>query len=142
MTARLARSVTEAGERPRITRVVVADDHAGYREGVARLIDDHPDLEVVALAADGPEALDRIVALQPEVALLDVRMPGHTGIEVCRRLRESGRAPHTRIVLITGIPDPVLSAQADEAGAAALIGKETPPPEICAHLLAARAGPG
>jgi two-component system, NarL family, nitrate/nitrite response regulator NarL len=137
---RLAGSVTHEGESRRIMQVVVANDHAGYREGVARLIDDHPDLEVVALAADGPEALDRIVALQPDVALLDVRMPGHTGIEVCRRLRESGGAPHTRIVLITGIPDPALSAQADAAGAAALIGKETPPQEICAHLLAARTG--
>jgi DNA-binding NarL/FixJ family response regulator len=140
MTDRLAGSVTDEGERRRIVQVVVADDHAGYREGVARLIDDHPDLEVVALAADGMEALDRIVTLQPDAALLDVRMPGHSGIEVCRRLRESGRAPNTRIVLITGIPDPVLSAQADAAGAAALIGKETPPREICAHLLAARPG--
>lgn len=121
-----------------ITHVLIADDHAGYREGVARLIEDHPELHVVGLAADGQEALDRIVALQPDVALLDVRMPGHTGIEVCRRLRDSGDAPSTRVVLITGIPDPVLSQQADAAGAAALIGKETPPPEICAHLLAAR----
>lgn len=131
--------MTDGREAPGITHVVVADDHAGYREGVARLIDDHPELHVVALAADGAEALDRIVALQPDVALLDVRMPGHTGIEVCRRLRDSGGAPHTRIVLITGTPDPTLSEQATAAGAAALIGKETPPREICAHLLAARA---
>jgi DNA-binding NarL/FixJ family response regulator len=138
MSDRLARSVSAGGDAPGITHVVVADDHAGYREGVARLIDDHPELHVVALAADGAEALDLIVALQPHVALLDVRMPGHTGIEVCRRLRDSGGAQGTRIVLITGTPDPVLSEQADAAGAAALIGKDTPPPEICAQLLAAR----
>lgn len=131
--------MTDGSEAPSITQVLVADDHAGYREGVARLIDDHPDLTVVAVAADGAEAFDRICALQPHVALLDVRMPGLTGIEVCRRLRASAAAPHTRIVLITGTPDPVLSAQAGEAGAAALISKETPPREICAHLLAARA---
>ena len=128
-------------DRRGITHVLIADDHAGYREGVARLIEDHPELHVVGVAADGQEALDRIVALQPDVALLDVRMPGHTGIEVCRRLRDSGDAPSTRVVLITGVPDPVLSQQAVAAGAAALIGKETPPPEICAHLLAARNRP-
>jgi DNA-binding NarL/FixJ family response regulator len=142
MNARLAEPQKDNDERPRLTHVLVADDHAGYREGVARLIEDHPDLHVVGVAADGSEALDRIVALQPDVALLDVRMPGHTGIEVCRRLKDSGEAPYTRVVLITGTPDPVLSQQADAAGAAALIGKETPPPEICAHLLAARIRPG
>lgn len=120
------------------TRVLVADDHAGYREGLARLIDDHPALTVVALAADGAEALERIVALEPDVALLDVRMPVHSGIEVCRLLHGSGRAPHTRVVLITGTPDAGLSTRAAAAGAVALIGKETPPLEICSLLLAHR----
>ena len=120
-------------------RVLIADDHAGYREGVARLVDDDPRLTVIATAADGEQALTMIVELQPDVALLDVRMPGHTGIEVCRRLRDSGASPGTRIVLITGTPDPVLSAQALEAGAATLIGKETSPPDIC-ELLSVRAG--
>jgi DNA-binding NarL/FixJ family response regulator len=126
---------TEVHRRP--TRVVVADDHAGYRDGVARLIDDHPELTVVAVAADGDEALARIVEHQPEVALLDVRMPGRTGIDVCRVLMESGSAPATRVLLITGTPDPVLSARAAEAGAIGLIGKETSPFEICDRLLAA-----
>jgi DNA-binding NarL/FixJ family response regulator len=121
--------------------VLIADDHAGYREGVARLVDNHPELTVVGLAADGVEAFERIRDLQPDVALLDVRMPGHTGIEVCRLLLESGAAPATRVVLITGTPDPVLSAQAAAAGAAALIGKETPPPQICRELLAAGTTP-
>jgi DNA-binding NarL/FixJ family response regulator len=119
------------------TRVLVADDHAGYRDGMALLIGDHPGLSVIAVAADGEQALARIVELQPDVALLDVRMPGHTGIEVCRLLRESGAAPRTRIVLITGTPDPILAERAAEAGAVTVIGKETSPPEICRHLLAA-----
>lgn len=138
MTDRLARRVIEGTGGHTPTRVVVADDHAGYREGLARLIDDHPGLTVVALAADGEEALERIIALEPDVALLDVRMPGHTGIEVCRRLRAHAEPPATRVLLITGTPDPVLSAQAAEAGAVALIGKETSPIEICRQLLAQR----
>jgi DNA-binding NarL/FixJ family response regulator len=118
-------------------RVLVADDHAGYRDGLALLIGEDPGLTVVATAADGEEALAMIAALRPDVALLDVRMPGHSGIEVCRRVRDSGAAPDTRIVLITGTPDPVLAAQAEAAGAVRLLGKETSPREICAHLLAA-----
>jgi DNA-binding NarL/FixJ family response regulator len=118
-------------------RVLVADDHAGYRDGVARLIDAHPGLTVVGVAAEGAQALELIADLQPDVALLDVRMPGHSGIEVCRLLHESGRAPATRILLITGTPDPVLSARAAEAGAIGLIGKETSPRLICEQLLAA-----
>jgi DNA-binding NarL/FixJ family response regulator len=117
--------------------VIVADDHAGYRDGVARLIDAHPGLSVIGVAADGAEALELIANLQPDVALLDVRMPVHSGIEVCRLLRESGRAPSTRVLLITGTPDPVLSARAAEAGAIGLIGKETSPRLICEQLLGA-----
>jgi len=128
----------ETGASPR--RVFIADDHEGYRSGVARLVAEHPALEVVGQAADGNEALAGIVACQPDVALLDVRMPGMSGIDVCRRLQAEGSAPAARIVLITGTPDPVLSSQAAEAGAVALLGKETPPATIAAQLLAAAEG--
>ena len=121
-------------------RVFIADDHAGYRGGMARLVDKHPALEVVGEAADGDEALRGVVALQPDVALLDIRMPGLTGLEVCRRLRADHSAPATRIVLITGTPDRVSAAQAADAGAVALLAKETPPATICAELVAAGKG--
>jgi len=94
----------------------------------------------VGQAADGEQALAGIIECQPDVALLDVRMPGMNGIEVCRRLQAEGTAPNVRIVLITGTPDPVLSTQAAEAGAVALLGKETPPNTIAAQLLAAAEG--
>jgi two-component system nitrate/nitrite response regulator NarL len=121
-------------------RVYIADDHEGYRSGVARLVAEHPALEVVGQGSDGEEALAGIIACQPDVALLDVRMPGINGIEVCRRLQQEGSAPNVRIVLITGTPDPVLSTQAAAAGAVALLGKETPPNTIAAQLLAAAEG--
>jgi DNA-binding NarL/FixJ family response regulator len=121
-------------------RVFIADDHAGYRGGMVRLIGDHPELEVVGEAADGLEALRGVVELQPDVALLDIRMPGLTGLEVCRRLSADGSAPDTRVVLITGTPDRVISAQAAEAGAVALLAKETPPAAICSELVAAAKG--
>jgi two-component system nitrate/nitrite response regulator NarL len=121
-------------------RVFIADDHEGYRSGIARLVAEHPALEVVGQASDGAGALAGIVECQPDVALLDVRMPGMSGIEVCRRLQAEGSAPGARIVLITGTPDPVLSTQAAEAGAVALLGKETPPATIASQLLAAAEG--
>ena len=123
-----------------VCRVFIADDHDGYRSGVARLVAEHPALEVVGQAADGEQALAGIVACQPDVALLDVRMPGLSGIEVCRRLQRDSSAPGARVLLITGTPDPVLSAQAAEAGAVALLGKETPPGSIASQLLAAANG--
>ena len=123
-----------------VRRVFIADDHEGYRSGVARLVAEHPALEVVGEAPDGLQALAGIVACQPDVALLDVRMPGLSGIEVCRRLQSENSAPGARVVLITGTPDPVLSAQAAEAGAVALLGKETPPGSIASQLLAAADG--
>jgi CheY-like chemotaxis protein len=107
---------------------------------MARLVGDHPSLELVGEAADGDEALLGVVALQPDVALLDIRMPGLTGLEVCRRLHADGSAPATRIVLITGTPDRVIAAQAADAGAVALLAKETPPATICAELVAAGEG--
>ena len=121
-------------------RVFIADDHDGYRSGIARLVAEHPALEVVGQASDGAEALAGIVECQPDVALLDVRMPGMSGIEVCRRLQAEGLAPGARIVLITGTPDPVLNNQAAAAGAVALLGKETPPGTIASQLLAAAEG--
>jgi DNA-binding NarL/FixJ family response regulator len=125
---------------PTTKRVFIADDHDGYRSGIARLVAEHPALEVVGQASDGADALAGIVSCQPDVALLDVRMPSMSGIEVCRRLHADGSAPGARIVLITGTPDPVLSTQAAEAGAVALLGKETPPGAIAAQLLAAAEG--
>ena len=121
-------------------RVFIADDHEGFRGGMARLLDDHPSLVVVGQAGDGEAALAAVLELQPDVALLDVRMPGLSGLDVCRRLHADGSAPRTRVVLITGVPDRAIATQAAEAGAVALLDKETPPSAICAELVAAGTG--
>jgi DNA-binding NarL/FixJ family response regulator len=133
--------VTDGSETTtRRTRVFVADGHAGYRDGMARLLGDHPAVVVVGEAANGTSALADIVRLQPDVALLDVGMAGLTGVEVCRRLRANGTAPRTRVVLITGTPDRDVTAAATEAGAIALLAKETPPGALVAELVAAGQG--
>jgi DNA-binding NarL/FixJ family response regulator len=122
------------------TRVFVADGHASYRDGMARLLEGHPAVDVVGEAADGTAALAGILRLQPDVALLDVGMAGLSGLEVCRRLRAIGAARRTRVVLITGTPDRDVTAAAADAGAIALLAKETPPGALVADLVAAGHG--
>ena len=74
------------------------------------------------------------------MALVDIRMPGLDGLEVCRRLRTNGSAPHTRVVLITVSPEGALMAAAADAGAVALLAKEAAPGALVAELVAAGQG--
>ncbi|RZU32449.1 response regulator [Blastococcus saxobsidens] len=91
-------------------RVVLADDHPAFRAGLRLLLQDSG-LDVVAEAADGPATLEAVVAMRPDVALLDLQMPGLTGVEVTRRLQEV--APGTRVLVLTMI-------EADETVLAAI----------------------
>ena len=91
-------------------RVVIADDHPAFRAGLRVLLQDSG-VDVVAEAADGPAAVDAVVETRPDVALLDLQMPGLTGVEVTKRLSEV--APETRVLVLTMI-------EADETVLAAI----------------------
>jgi DNA-binding NarL/FixJ family response regulator len=93
-----------------VTRVVIADDHPAFRAGLRVLLEDSG-LDVVAEAADGLTAVDAVAEHRPDVALLDLHMPGLTGVEVTRRLQEV--APETRVLVLTMI-------EADETVVAAI----------------------
>jgi DNA-binding NarL/FixJ family response regulator len=93
-----------------VIRIVIADDHPAFRTGLRLLLQDSG-LDVVAEAADGPAAVDAVVDNRPDVALLDLQMPGLTGVEVTRRLQEV--APGTRVLVLTMI-------EADETVLAAI----------------------
>jgi two-component system nitrate/nitrite response regulator NarL len=121
------------GRRSDALRVVVADDHDAYRRGLARAIDRHHGLELAGEAADGESALDLVLRLVPDVALLDVRMPGLDGLELARRL---GALEGTTIVLLTGSHTTVLCGAARQAGARALLSKELSRYDICRRILA------
>jgi two-component system nitrate/nitrite response regulator NarL len=116
-------------------RVVIADDHESYRQGLARAIRRFGTLELVGEAADGFEALEIILERSPDVALLDVRMPGLDGLEVARRLRDLGGIA---VVLLTGSDVEELAGAAATAGAAHLLSKDLARDEICRCLLALR----
>jgi len=80
-------------------RILVADDHAGFRSGLDALLATQPDLRVVGEAATGDEAVARALALQPDVVLMDLNMPGIDGIAATRRIVDS--SPHIAILVLT-----------------------------------------
>jgi DNA-binding NarL/FixJ family response regulator len=82
-------------------RIVVADDHEVVRAGFAELLDTRPDFTVVATASDGAEAVRLCRELEPDVVLMDIRMPVMDGIEATRQLAESGRSQPRVIILTT-----------------------------------------
>jgi two-component system nitrate/nitrite response regulator NarL len=113
--------------------VVVADDHESYRKGLVRAIGADPRLRLVGQAGDGDEALALIGSLEPDLALLDVRMPGIDGFEVCRRVE--GRP--VRVVMLSAFVSEALVARAREVGAAAYLSKDATRGEICDTLVKA-----
>jgi DNA-binding NarL/FixJ family response regulator len=80
-------------------RVMLADDHAAVREALAVLVNSQPDMEVIAQAGDGDEAVERARETHPDVAVLDISMPAMNGLEVTTVLRDA--IPATRILMLT-----------------------------------------
>ncbi|UOZ03156.1 response regulator transcription factor [Amycolatopsis sp. WQ 127309] len=108
-------------DRPVIT-VFLVDDHELVRRGVAELVDDEPDLTVVGQASSVAEALARIPALRPDVAVLDVRLPDGNGVELCRDLRTA--LPGLRCLMLTSFTDADSMVDAVLAGAEGYVIKD------------------
>ncbi|HET8756414.1 MAG TPA: response regulator transcription factor [Solirubrobacteraceae bacterium] len=109
-------------------RVLIADDHAVVRQGLRTFLDLQEDIEVVAEAADGEEALALTEALAPDVVLIDLVMPRVDGIEALRRLRE--RAPAVRAIVLSSFVDDDKLFPAVRAGAAGYLLKDVQPQEL------------
>lgn len=119
-------------------RVVVADDQELVRAGFAVLIDSAPDLEVIGQAANGVEAVDLVVALEPDVVLMDVRMPGLDGIEATRQIARSGSA--SRVLMLTTFDRDEFVHEALRAGASGFLLKDTPPADLLDAIRVVAAG--
>lgn len=122
---------------PRV-RVFVADDHPVYREGVARAIKARPEFELIGEAENGRQALDTIKSLLPDVAVLDVQMPGLQGSEVLHAIKRDG-VP-TRVVLLSAHVDSETVYRAVASGAGAYLSKESSRERICDAVAAVARG--
>jgi DNA-binding NarL/FixJ family response regulator len=109
-------------------RVVLADDHAVLRLGIRNLLNRSPDIEVVGEAGNGFEAIQQVEALQPDVLLLDMEMPGLDGVEVARRLRTQGSP--VRILVLSAYNDKQYILSMLEQGAAGYLIKDEAPHTI------------
>jgi DNA-binding NarL/FixJ family response regulator len=108
------------GEEP--VRVFLLDDHEVVRRGVAALLDAEPDLEVIGEAGTASQALARIPALRPDVAILDVRLPDGDGVSVCREIRS--QLPEVACLMLTSFADDDALFDAVMAGAAGYVLKQ------------------
>ncbi|MFM8351380.1 MAG: response regulator transcription factor [Actinomycetales bacterium] len=100
-------------------RIFLLDDHEIVRRGLAELLNLEPDMEVVGEASSAGEALHRIPAARPNVAVLDVRLPDGSGVEVCREIRSL--MPDARCLMLTSYADDEAPFNAIMAGASGLI---------------------
>ena len=103
-------------------RLVIIDDHEMVREGLKAILVTEPDFSIVGDAANAEEALELIEHLRPDVVLLDVRLPGVSGIEVCRIVTE--QYPETAVIILTTFTDEQVIAQCIQAGAKGFILKD------------------
>ncbi len=103
-------------------RVMLVDDHEVVRKGLAALLEAEPDLEVVGEAGDGQEAVNLARIYQPQVVVMDVRMPGGGGIEACRELRD--RDPSLQVIMLTSYSDDEALFNSIMAGAAGFVLKQ------------------
>jgi DNA-binding NarL/FixJ family response regulator len=111
-----------------VIRVAIADDQALVRSGFRMILDARPDVEVVGEAEDGDQAVELVRELEPDVILLDVRMPNLDGIEATRRIVASGRG--TRILILTTFDLDDYVHDAVRAGASGFLLKDVRPAEL------------
>jgi two-component system nitrate/nitrite response regulator NarL len=121
-------------------RVYVADDHPMFRDAVVSAVAEHPELELAGSAADGPRALEEIKRLAPEVAILDLRMPGLDGVQVTEAL--SAAETPTRVLLLSAYGEGAIVHAALRAGAAGYLAKGASAAELCRAALAVARGEG
>lgn len=121
-------------------RVLIADDHTMVRESLVQILQAEGDVQVVAQAADGIEAVQKAIAVRPDVVVADLSMPRLNGVEVVRRLREA--LPDTRTLVLTMHQEDEYVLQAVRAGAAGYLVKDSAASELLAAVRSVHAGRG
>ncbi len=124
-------------KKPRL-RVLLADDHVTVRHGLKLIIEGQPDMAVVAEVSDGETAIERALALKPDVVVMDISMPGMTGLVATRKLKKL--QPDAVIITLTRHGDDAYLQELLRAGVAGYVLKQSPPAELLQAIRAAAAG--
>ncbi|WP_002151354.1 response regulator [Bacillus cereus] len=103
-------------------RIMIVDDQSLIRDGLAMILNLRPELEVVGTASDGDEVVQKVKQLQPEIILMDIRMPRMNGVEGTRLVRE--QFPHIKVLMLTTFSDSELIFEALEQGASGYLLKD------------------
>ncbi len=106
-------------------KLLLADDHAVVRSGLRMLLEAQPDMEIVAEAENGRETIEKVLAFQPNIVLMDIEMPGMNGIEATRKIKEE--SPETAVLALTMYEDDQYFFEMLKAGAAGYIPKRAAP---------------
>ena len=121
-----------------VIRLMVADDQALFRIALVDLLNKDPRMTVIAHVGDGLLAVERAIETEPDVVLMDIRMPGIDGVEATRRIRAA--RPNTRILILTAFETDRHVLQALQAGANAYVLKDSLPETLITSILAVHAG--
>jgi two-component system response regulator NreC len=121
-----------------MTTIALADDHHIVRQGLRRLLEDEPDFQVVGDTGDGLEALQLVERLQPDVLVVDLAMPGLSGLEVTRQVCQ--RSPQTRVIILSMYANEAYVLEALKNGAAGYVLKESSGVDLVLAMREALAG--
>ncbi|MBI3942390.1 MAG: response regulator transcription factor, partial [Chloroflexi bacterium] len=105
-----------------VARVLLVDDHAIVRLGLRTLLESHPDVRVVGEAGSAAEALEMVEQLQPAIVILDIKLPGTSGIEACRQIK--AHWPQVNVIMLTSFEQDEMVSQAIQAGAVGYVLKQ------------------
>ena len=103
-------------------RIIIVDDHEVVRLGLHTLLDRHPDFTVVAEAGTASEAVAKTLELEPDIVVMDIRLPGRSGIEACREITE--QLPETNVIMLTSYAEDEMLFDAISAGACGYVLKQ------------------
>ncbi len=121
-----------------IIKVVIVDDHPVFRQGLRNVLDVHPDISVIGEATDGPEALEVIQELLPDVVVMDINLPTLNGLQATRRLQSL--CPDINVIMLTAYDDEEQVYHSVRAGASAYYSKDVSPEHLVGVIRHVREG--